>query len=146
MIRIHAPAPSEFDQFLPLWRDYLRFYQHDLPDEVTAQTWARFMDTAEPMHIWAAIEDERWLGFATYVVHRSTWARTGYCYLEDLYVGEADRDRGAARLLIEAVADAARMAGWERLYWVTDKGNDRARSLYDRLARPMDFIQYQKPL
>ena len=129
--------------WLPLWKSYLDFYECALSDDVTAATWNRFHDDSERMHILAVYEDEQMLGFATYMMHGSTWSIRPYCYLEDLFVDPRHRSKGLARKLIEAVADAARSAKCERVYWVTQESNKTAQLLYNKVAKQMDFIQYR---
>ena len=63
-----------------------------------------------------------------------------------LFVDETVRGQGAARALIEAVADAARARGSARCYWQTKQDNVRARSLYDKVARFAGFIRYDYAL
>ncbi|MET0545489.1 MAG: GNAT family N-acetyltransferase [Caulobacterales bacterium] len=145
-VSILPPSPDEKAKWLPLWRGYLKFYKCDLPDAITDLTWERFFDDAEPVYILAAKQDETWLGFTAFVLHRSTWAETYYCYLEDLFVAEAARGKGVARQLIEAVADFARTQGCGRLYWQTQESNTTAQALYDRIAAKSDFIQYVKAI
>jgi GNAT superfamily N-acetyltransferase len=146
MFSIIRPEPTDFTAFSPLWQAYLTHYRQDLPEAVTDLTWQRFFDSGEPMHLLAAVEDQRWLGFVTVINHRSTWALRHYCYLEDLYVAEDVRGRGVARALIEAVTDLAREQGAERLYWMTDKSNHTAQALYNKIAKESDFMQYVKIL
>jgi hypothetical protein len=45
-------------------------------------------------------------------------------------------------MLIEAVAEAARVAGANSPYWLTHQSNTVARQLYDRLGQNQGFIQY----
>ena len=68
------------------------------------------------------------------------------CYLQDLFVDARVRGRGVARALIEAVAQAARERGAERLYWLTQSHNAAARALYDKVAQYKDFIRYDYAL
>lgn len=143
MTEIRAPAADEMAAWLPLWRGYVIFYESTLPDAMSELTWRRFHDPAEPMHVLAAYENGAMVGFATFIFHRSTWARHHYCYLEDLFVDESQRGKGVARKLIEAVRAAARDKSCERLYWQTRAGNKTAQALYDRLAEKTDFIQYR---
>lgn len=140
------PLPEEFAAWRPLWQGYVDFYEASVPEDVITLTWARFFDANEPMHCIAAFEDTRMVGFVAYVLHRSTWAATSYCYLEDLFVDATVRGKGFGRALIEAVRDAARDRNCARLYWVTRKSNAQAQALYDTLAAKTDFVQYRMPL
>jgi GNAT superfamily N-acetyltransferase len=133
-------------QWLPLWRAYLDFYKQALDDEITDQTFARALDAGESLDLLVAKADGQVIGFATYVLHRSSWARDWYCYLEDLFVTQDQRGKGVARALIAAVAQAGKKNGAERLYWVTDEANKTAQALYEKLATKTDFIQFRRDL
>ena len=146
MTALRVPGPDDRAAWGALWQDYLEFCEHALPAAITDLTWRRFHDPAEPVHCLCAFDGNRMTGFVTYVLHRSTWAADHYCYLEDLYVDAAERGKGTARRLIEAVREEARRHGSERLYWNTDRGNATAQRLYDRLAGKTDYIQYRMPL
>ncbi len=88
--------------------------------------------------------DAQLVGLAHSVVHPSTWALNGYCYLEDLFVARAARGGEVARRLIDATALAARERGVERLYWHTQQFNGAARSLYDVVGRLTSMIVYER--
>ena len=143
---IAPPAESEKEKWLPLWRGYLEFYRSDLAEEITDLTWARCLDPAEPMHLLAAKNGEDWRGFAIFVLHRSTWARENYCYLEDLFTLATARGEGVGRALIEAGADLARAHNCARYYWLTEGNNNTAQALYDKIGQKSGFIQYVKAL
>ena len=64
---------------------------------------------AKELHGLAARLDGRVVGIAHYLFHTNVWVDE-VCYLADLFVDEQVRGQGAARLLIEAVAAAARAA------------------------------------
>jgi GNAT superfamily N-acetyltransferase len=128
----------------PLWKGYQTFYQVALSEEATATTWARLHDPAEPMGVLGAYLGGRLVGIAHYIFHRSCWTVGDYCYLQDLFVAEDARGRGAGRALIEAVEKAARAAGASRVHWLTKEDNATARALYDTLAERSGFIQYRR--
>lgn len=130
----------------PLWQGYLKFYKTSLSDDVTDMTWARFFNPQEQLYALVAEQDRRLIGIAHYLLHRSTWARQCYCYLEDLYLDENIRGGGAGRALIEAVESAAMRAGASRLHWMTHQSNARAQMLYNDVAERSKFIQYRKQL
>ncbi len=145
-VEIKAIAESDFDNWLPLWKAYQRFYEVDITEAVTLKTWARFLDPAEPMHAALAMAGDDALGLVHSIYHRSTWTTTDDCYLQDLFVTDAARGGGVGRTLIEHVYADARRRGASRVYWLTHESNDTARRLYDRIADRSGFIHYRKPL
>lgn len=88
--------------------------------------------------------DNRLVGFVHIVIHPNTWNISKCCYLEDLFVDAGYRRQGVARSLIEAVYRFAEADGLNRVYWVTDKHNLAAQSLYNQIARQTDMVQYRK--
>ena len=55
-------------------------------------------------------------------------------HIVDLFVRSSVRGSGAARMLMDAVADIARREGVVRLNWSVHRGNDRARRFYEKLG------------
>ena len=102
-VKIKAIDNNDFDIWLPLWKGYRRFYEVDIPFPVTLKTWARFLDSAGPMHAAFAMVREQALGLVHSIYHRSTWATGDYCYLQDLFVADDARGSGIGRALIEHV-------------------------------------------
>ena len=143
---IRPAAAGDRTAFEVLWAGYNAFYRAQVPAAVTEASWRRWQDPRSGMHLLVAERAGEVIAFATYLFHPSSWAIGPYCYLEDLFTAEAARGTGAGRALIAAVAEAARIARAERLYWVTHETNAAAQSLYDRVAVKNGFIQYQLPL
>ena len=78
---------SDYDRWLPLWEGYNAFYQRTgptaLPAHITAATWSRFFEPAEPMHALVAESHGRLIGLVHYLFHRSTTLLAPTCYLQD---------------------------------------------------------------
>ncbi len=144
---IRPARPADFAAWLPLWQGYNAFYGRSgataLADDITAATWARFHDPAEPMHCLVAERDGALLGLVHFLYHRSTTALAPTCYLADLFTSAAARGQGLGRALIEAVCAAAHSAGASRVYWQTHEGNATAQALYDKLVARSGFIVYR---
>ena len=132
--------------FEVLWSGYNTFYRAQVPAAVTEASWQRWQDPHSGMHLLVVERAGELIAFATFLFHPSSWSIGPYCYLEDLFTAESARGTGAGRVLITAVAEAARAAGAERLYWVTHETNAVAQALYDRVAEKTGFIQYRRPL
>ncbi len=136
---------DDYDSWIELWSGYLSFYREDIGEQVTAATFERLCAQTDGMFALVAVDgDERLMGFAHSLVHRSTWSLTGYCYLEDLFVARNARGGEVSRSLIEATAAVARERGVTRLYWHTQQFNGAARSLYDTVGRLTSMVVYER--
>jgi GNAT superfamily N-acetyltransferase len=144
-ITIRDPTAADETAWHELWSQYNAFYETDIPEAVTAQTWRRMLDPASPMFGRLAVAGRETVGFSVSVPHESTWTIAPVCYLEDLFVAPAWRGRGIGRLLIQDVIDRAKTNGWSRLYWHT-RADNPARRLYDEFAAADDFVRYRRSL
>lgn len=143
--RVRALRADDRERWNELWHGYLDFYRESLPAEITELTWRRLLDPAHPFQGLAALAGDGQIdGFVHFHLHGSTWARVGYCYLEDLFVDPDCRGQGAGRSLIEAVYRAADEQGAERVYWHTETSNERAQHLYRQVAELSPFIQFRR--
>jgi GNAT superfamily N-acetyltransferase len=132
--------------WLALFKGYIEFYKAIVSEDVIETLWQRLMRGGEGFHVALVAVDDADIpvGLAHVLFHRSTWSNGWYCYLEDLFVDPARRQKGVGRALIEAVyaeADARRCA---RVYWMTQETNATARTLYDRVASKSPFVQYRR--
>jgi GNAT superfamily N-acetyltransferase len=143
-IAIRPLRPDDYAAWEPLWQGYQTFYKVDLGPEVTATTWRRFHDPAEPMFALGAFRGDELVGITHYLFHRSGWSVGPSCYLQDLFTAPEARGQGVGRALIEAVAEAARGTGATRIYWMTHETNTTAMQLYDKVAERSGFVQYRK--
>ncbi len=140
MIDVRPLAPEDRAAWEVLARGYKDFYETDVPAEGYEQTWRRLLEGTE-VHGLGAWLDGRLVGIAHYLFHVTVWS-ADHCYLQDLFVDEAVRGRGAARALIDRVASDARERGAARLYWMTKQDNATARALYDKVGAFSGFIRY----
>lgn len=131
-----------------LWHDYLAFYQTELPQVITDNTWQKIIDDNSPIFGFGAWQGEennkKLVGFVHVVLHPNTWNKSDCCYLEDLFVDKKLRGQGVGRALIEHIYAFAESKNCNRIYWVTDAQNIAAQKLYDSMATKTDFVQYRK--
>jgi GNAT superfamily N-acetyltransferase len=149
-ITIRPVRDSDYTAWRPLWDGYNAFYGREgktaLPESITAATWKRFLDPAEPVHALVAIAHDQIVGIVHYIFHRSTSRLTDVCYLQDLFTTPSMRGQGIARQLIETVYVLAHASAATRVYWQTQESNQAARLLYDKLAKHSGFIVYTHEL
>jgi GNAT superfamily N-acetyltransferase len=146
-VEIRRLAERDREAWRRLFAAYIEFYKAKVADEVLDLTWQRMMAAESDFHIGLVAVDgeDRPVGIAHVLFHRSTWSPTWYCYLEDLFVDPETRGKGVGRALIEATYREADAKGATRTYWSTQEFNYRARGLYDQLATKSEFIRYQRP-
>jgi GNAT superfamily N-acetyltransferase len=136
---------SDHAEWRRLWTAYLTFYETRLPEEVYAATWARlFAEGAYEPRGWLAILDGAPVGLVHAIMHRTCWAVSDNCYLQDLFADPHVRGQGIGRALIEQVYRHADAVGANTVYWMTQAGNATARQLYDRIAKHTGFVKYQR--
>lgn len=145
--------PADRPAWEELARGYKAFYRTPTTDEQYEEAWRQLHDEGSGFRGLGAYLDAgpdaaaggALVGIAHYLFHPQMWYGNA-CYLQDLFVTETARGQGAARTLIERVADIARDRGASRLYWNTKEDNERARLLYDKVARFNGFIRYDYAL
>jgi GNAT superfamily N-acetyltransferase len=139
---------SDRSRWRELFDGYLSFYEASLPEDTIELTFERLMGDGEWDHhgLVAVGDDKTVQGITHYVFHRSTWSKTVYCYLEDLFVDPDVRGGGAGAALIHAVYKAADERQATRTYWNTQEFNYKGRMLYDKVGVKTPFIQYRRPV
>ena len=146
-MRIRDATAADEAGFRRLWDAYLAFYDVTLAPAVTDQTWARILDPASPLSARVAVDGAgKVQGFAVWHHHVASWHLANDLYLEDLFVDAAARGTGLGRALLDDLFALARARGFGRIYWHTDEGNARARSLYDSYAPADGHIRYRLKL
>lgn len=145
-ITLRPVGANDHAAWLPLWQAYLRFYETELPEAVSASTWQRLLDGHEPTHSALAWVEGKAVGMVNFIYHRSNWSIEPSCYLQDLYVDSAVRGLGIGRQLIEHVYATAKADGCAKVHWLTHETNATAISLYEQVAERPGFIQFRKVL
>ena len=137
---------DDYAQWLPMWIKYQQFYEVQLSEETTLETWQRFVNIDREIYCAVAKQGQTLLGFVHYVFHDSTWSVNDFCYLEDLFVAENSRGNNVGKCLIEYVKQQASERQCGRLYWHTQEKNIIAQRLYDWVAEKPGVIEYRLPL
>ena len=144
MTTLSSLTADDHDDWLSLWWGYLEFYEAELTTAQTELTFARLVDPADAV-CGAIARDHagRGVGLVHWLTHPSTWSVGPYCYLEDLFVHPDARGSGTGAALIEHVRAWAADTGCDKVYWLTQRGNRKARELYDRVATDTGFVHYE---
>ena len=126
-----------------LYSAYLKFYESEPVESSTELLWNRLTKGEPEIQGLVAVSNGEVVGIAHFHYQLSTWTNTFHCYLEDLYVKEVERGRGAATAIISEVKKLAVEQKCSELFWITRESNHVARKLYDKVAKQGDFIRYE---
>jgi GNAT superfamily N-acetyltransferase len=84
-----------------------------------------------------AWDDTQLAGLAAYSFLWPAIGLTRSLYLKELYVGQAHRDKGVGKLLMDSLREVAARHGCSRLEWTTDDDNAAAQRFYAGLGVPV---------
>jgi GNAT superfamily N-acetyltransferase len=141
-----APIDTEgYEELLPLIAAYQRFYEvEEIDEERNRAFFRRFLAPSEDGLLLGARAGGELIGYACLYWHFGSLAACESVLMNDLYVEEAARGRGAGRALIEAAAEVARERGAPYVEWATAPDNATAQRLYDSLAAERSqWISYE---
>ena len=79
-------------------------------------------------------EDGKPIGYAVYFYNYSTWLGKNGIYLEDLYITESKRGKGAGKALLKHIAKMAVNEGCERFEWSCLDWNKPSRDFYESIG------------
>ena len=129
-IEIKPVSEDGITELEPLLAAYQTFYEvEDINTERNRQFFSRFLGSSHSGWILGAYEDAKLVGFGCFYRHKSSLSATNVVLMNDLYVDESARGKGAGRLIIEGGVELAREWGASHLTWATAPANHRAQGL-----------------
>lgn len=146
LMKIRSLDKSDYASWRNLWDQYLKFYEHELPEDQTQLTFARLIAPDYEIYGLVLEVDDSIVGIAHSSFTHSTWSENRDLYLEDFFVDPVVRGQGFGRALIEATAELGKHHGARKLYWQTHRDNATAQKLYASLASKSEFVIYEKSI
>jgi len=144
-IEVRPVLAEEFPSVEPLLVAYQTFYEvEDIDPERNRAFFSRFLGGSEDGWLLGAFEGSELVGFGCFYRHKSSLSATDVVLMNDLYVSEAARGKGAGRALIDAGVELAREWGASHLTWSTAPDNHTAQRLYDSTgAHKSTWLEYE---
>ena len=136
-VKIRPIENRDFPDWLPLW-DGNNLGTRD--EAVTSETWSRLTDETFPVYGLVAEKDGKLVGLLHYIVHPTTGSLKDVCYMQDVYVDPEFRQKGIAKNLIKELAIIGqKREKWARIYWLAERDNVAAQTLYENLGVKLNF-------
>ena len=131
-IEIRPITAEEFSLVEPMLAAYQAFYEvEDIDPDRNRDFFSRFIGSNHSGWLLGAWEGNALVGFGCFYRHKSSLTATNVVLMNDLYVTESARGKGAGRALIEAGVELAHEWGASHLTWATAPDNHTAQKLYD---------------
>ncbi|AUH71715.1 GNAT family N-acetyltransferase [Legionella sainthelensi] len=141
--KVRGLQSNDKRSWLRLWQEYLEFYHVSLLPAVTDNTLGKLLSNDEYMRCIVCCDAQDVpVGFLTLIIHLSTWSIAPECYVHDLYVNPAHRNKGVAKMLMDEVKQMSKSQKWSKIYWLTQMGNNTAQSFYNKIGTSEPWMVY----
>jgi ribosomal protein S18 acetylase RimI-like enzyme len=141
-MRIHVAGLADLDELVPLYADYLQFYQAGKPLPAIQAFLAARLSQGDSKLFIARADRGAALGFVQlYPLFASLELQPAWL-LSDLYVSERARRQGIGEALMNAARAHAEAQGACGLQLETAKSNLAGQALYERLGYVRDELFY----
>ena len=143
-VKIRPIENRDFPDWLPLW-DGNNLGTRD--EAVTSETWSRLTDPDFPVYGLVAEDGGKLVGLLHYITHPTTGNLKDVCYMQDVYVDPAHRQKGIARKLLNELAIIGQSdKKWGRIYWLAEADNEAAQNLYETIGTKLNFTLHMMAL
>lgn len=132
-LTVRRAGVDDLDALSRLFAAYRQFYQQ-VPDLSRARAFLSERLERDESVVFIALDGDEAVGFTQLYPSFSSVSAAPVLQLNDLYVEEAHRRRGAGRLLLTAAADYGRSVGAVRMWLTTQWNNTVAQTAYERLG------------
>jgi ribosomal protein S18 acetylase RimI-like enzyme len=119
------------------FRDW--FGRTDPPEEAFLEGVRRLIERDDTEFVLAAAESDDPRGVCQLRYRYALWTASDDCWLEDLFVRDADRRKGIGEALVAKAVERARERGCGRIELDVSESNGSAWSLYERLGFSADY-------
>lgn len=144
-LRVAPARPEDKDAWLRLWREWQRHMHGAVPDDVTERTWARAQQADSGLAILLAFAAPgEAIGFATLSLTAFAWTGSDIAFLQDLFVRDHARGKGAGEALLQAVYAEADRRGATQVFWMVDETDEKLQRFYGRNGIRTPYLRYMR--
>lgn len=144
-MKVTEAQAADKDAWLGLWGAWQRHMQGAVPADVTERTWQRAQAAESGLVILLCSTPEgEAIGFATMSFTPFAWTGSDIAFLQDLFVLDSARGRGAGEALLRAVYAQADARGAAQVFWMVDERDERLQRFYERNAIRTPYLRYMR--
>jgi GNAT superfamily N-acetyltransferase len=144
-VTIRMAQAQDKDAWLGLWLEWQRHMKGAVPTDVTEKTWARAQDPNSNLVILLGLMAEgAAIGFATLSFTPFAWTGSDIAFLQDLFVSDRARGKGAGDALLRAVYAQADEHGAAQVFWMVDEKDEKLQRFYERNGIRTPYLRYMR--
>jgi GNAT superfamily N-acetyltransferase len=145
MIWVAEARQADKESWVSLWRAWQGHMKGAVPTDVTERTWRRSQlpDSGLLILLGFTPEDEA-IGFATVSFTPFAWTGSDIAFLQDLFIIEDARGKGAGDALLRAVYRTADERGATQVFWMVDEADERLQRFYARHGMRTPYLRYMR--
>lgn len=144
-ISVSEVAASDEHDWRRLWNDWQAHMAASVPPQVSDAAWELVSDPTSGLHALIARNE---LGTAIGFAHVSrtpfAWTASPILFLQDFFIAEIERGRGAGAALLKAVHEFADVQGATQVFWMVDERDRRLQEFYARHAVRTPYLRYMR--
>jgi ribosomal protein S18 acetylase RimI-like enzyme len=140
--------PSDIEELINLCAEHAEYEKASYSREGKAEKLAAHLfSPTTTLSCLIAEQDNKILGYATYLVEYSTWDADFFVYMDCLYLREACRGFGIGEALVKKIEEQARLKNIKQIQWHTPVFNVRAIHFYRRIgADSKEKVRFYYPI
>lgn len=141
-VTVREVRSEDHTEWQKLFRGYRDFYAQPHNEEAIATVWAWLNDTKHETRGLVAEHEGSLVGIAHFRTFARPLAASHGLFLDDLFTDSKVRGVGVASALLKRLAHIAQIENATVVRWITASDNEQAKSLYDKLATPTQWVTY----
>jgi RimJ/RimL family protein N-acetyltransferase len=142
MLTIRAAETKDFQDWSQLYKQYLDFYQTMLSSDQLVTMWNWFFDAGNKIYCYIAFVKDNPVGLVHFREFLRPIKASIGIFMDDLFVTPTHRSQGVAQNLIKSVEEFALQKNVHLVRWITADDNQKAMSIYDKLASKTKWVTY----
>lgn len=132
---IRFAQETDLKELVHLCQLHAAFEKSDFESEHKEQKLGEHLFSAQPgLYCLVVEQDDKVIGYATYMRQFSTWDSNFYVYMDCLFITEESRGLGIGEKLMTRIKEETTRLGCDLIQWQTPKFNQRAMKFYNRMG------------
>ena len=143
-MKVEELIQTDKEEWSMLYHGYAEFYEMEMNQDILDSVWSWIFNADSKFFaIGVRSNENKLIGFMHFREMPSPLRGKLVGFLDDLFVDPDYRGSGAGQLLFKELKLIASEKNWPYVRWITATNNSRARKVYDKLSKPIDFVTYQ---